>query len=187
MRQLLMGVILLAAFLLGLRARPAGPDKATFDATTAVSATNAQSGAEPKVGALKPADFAKFKNSAKGKVLVLNFWATWCGPCVAEFPELVDLDAKYRDKGVKIVGITADEAADVQPKVIPFIKKQKATFDIVLQDTDDPQQMMDLINKDWPGVLPATYVFDKQGNLAYSRFGIIDRAQLVAEIEKALK
>ena len=64
----------------------------------------------PKVGTLKPADFGKFRDSAKGKVLVLNFWATWGGPCVAEFPELVALDAKYRDKGVKLVGITADEA-----------------------------------------------------------------------------
>ncbi|MGE0128212.1 MAG: redoxin domain-containing protein [Blastocatellales bacterium] len=142
---------------------------------------------EPKVAALKPADFAKFKDSAKGKVLVINFWATWCGPCVAEFPEFVMLDAKYRDKGVKFVGITADDPADVQPKVIPFIKKQRVMFDIVLQDTDDPQEMMDQINKDWSGVLPATFVYDKQGNLAYSRFGIIDRDLLVAEIEKALK
>ena len=143
--------------------------------------------AEPKVGTLKPADFNKFKDSARGKVLVLNFWATWCGPCVAEFPELVALDAKYRDKGVKLVGITADDPDDVQPKVIPFIKKQKVKFDIVLQDTEDPQEMFDKINKDWPGVLPATFVYDKQGNLAYSRFGIIDRDQLVAEIEKVLK
>ncbi|MCI0523908.1 MAG: redoxin domain-containing protein [Acidobacteria bacterium] len=143
--------------------------------------------ADPIVAALKPADFAKFKDSAKGKVLVINFWATWCGPCIAEFPEFVALDAKYRDKGVKFVGITADDPADVQPKVIPFIKKQKVAFDIVLQDTDDPQEMIDQINKDWPGVLPATFVYDKQGNLAYSRFGIIDRNLLVAEIEKALK
>src|SRR5262245_1829607 len=88
----------------------------------------------PLVGRLKPADFDKFKDSAKGKVLVLNFWATWCGPCVAEFPELVALDAKYRDKGVKLVGITADDPSDVQPRVIPFIKKQKVKFDIVLQE-----------------------------------------------------
>ncbi|HKQ76370.1 MAG TPA: redoxin domain-containing protein [Blastocatellia bacterium] len=142
---------------------------------------------EPKVGTLKPVDFDKFKDSAKGKVLVLNFWATWCGPCVAEFPELVALDAQYRDKGVKLVGITADDPGDVQPKVIPFIKKQKVKFDIILQDTDDPQEMFDKINKDWPGVLPATFVYDKRGNLAYSRFGIIDRDLLVAEIEKALK
>jgi peroxiredoxin len=152
-----------------------------------ISAKAAPAQNEPKIGTLKPVDFNKFKDSAKGKVLVLNFWATWCGPCVAEFPELVALDAKYRDKGVKLVGITADDPGDVKPKVIPFIKKQKVKFDIVLQDTDDPQEMMDKINKDWPGILPATFVYDKQGNLAYSKFGIIDRDLLVAEIEKVLK
>jgi thiol-disulfide isomerase/thioredoxin len=142
---------------------------------------------EPKVGSLKPADFAKFKDSAKGKVLVLNFWATWCGPCVAEFPELVALDAKYRDKGVKFVGITADEPEDVKPKVIPFIKKHQVKFDIIRQDTDDPEEMMSQIIKDWNGVIPATFVYDKKGGLAYSHLGIIDRDLLVAEIEKALK
>jgi thiol-disulfide isomerase/thioredoxin len=141
----------------------------------------------PKIGTLKPADFVKFKDSAKGKVLVLNFWATWCGPCVAEFPELVALDAKYRDKGVKFVGITADDAEDVQPKVIPFIKKHQVRFDIVQQNLEDSEQIMNQITKDWNGVIPVTVVYDKQGNLAYSHFGIIDRDLLVAEIEKALK
>jgi peroxiredoxin len=150
-------------------------------------AKTAAAQAEPKVGTLKPADFPKFKDSAKGKVLVLNFWATWCGPCVAEFPELVALDAKYRDKGMKLVGITTDDAEDVQPKVIPFIKKHHVKFDIVRQDTDDPEEMMNQITKDWNGVIPVTFVYDKQGNLAYTRFGIIDRDLLVAEIEKALK
>jgi thiol-disulfide isomerase/thioredoxin len=144
--------------------------------------------AAPTIAPLKPADFNKFKDAAKGKVLVINFWATWCGPCVAEFPEFVALDSKYRSKGVKIVGITVDDPSDVTPKVIPFIKKHKVKFDILLQDTDDPQEMIDMVNKEWPGgVLPATFVYDKQGNLAYSRFGIIDRDLLVAEIEKALK
>jgi thiol-disulfide isomerase/thioredoxin len=143
--------------------------------------------AEPNVGTLKPADFAKFKDSAKGKVLVLNFWATWCGPCVAEFPEFVALDAKYRDKGVKFVGISADDADDVQPKVIPFIKKHQVKFDILQQNAEDSEAMLNQITKDWDGVIPVTVVYDKQGNQTYSRFGIIDRDLLVAEIEKALK
>jgi hypothetical protein len=60
-------------------------------------------------------------------------------------------------------------------------------FDIVRQDTDDPEEMMNQITKDWNGVIPVTFVYDKQGNLAYTRFGIIDRDLLVAEIEKVLK
>src|SRR5262245_29117864 len=169
-------------------------DAAAAPPTTSAKATPPQKAAKaappqkaPQVETLKPEDFAKFRDSAKGKVLVLNFWATWCGPCVAEFPELVALDAQYRDKGMKLVGITADEPEDVQPKVIPFIKKHKVKFDIIRQDLEDSERIMSQITKDWNGVIPVTVVFDKQGNLAYSKFGIIDRDLLIAEIEKALK
>ncbi len=141
----------------------------------------------PKVGLLKPADFAKYKDSLKGKVLVLNFWATWCGPCVAEFPEFVALDAKYRDKGVKMVGISADDTTDLKTKVTAFLREQKAPFENYVQDTDDPQEMIDVVDKDWAGVLPATFVFDKQGNVIYKRYGIIDRNDLIAVVENALK
>ncbi len=142
---------------------------------------------EPKIGMLKPADFNKYKDAARGKVLIVNFWATWCGPCVAEFPEFVAIDAKYREKGVKMVGISADELADVKPKVIPFVKEQKAMFDILMQDTEDPQEMIDVVDKNWQGTLPATFVYDKQGKTIYTRYGIIDRDQLIEAIEKALK
>jgi thiol-disulfide isomerase/thioredoxin len=192
MKQALISLLVIAGLFTSLNGRPLTNRvqkpkavAAKAPAKTKVAPSNQKAG--PKVGSLKPADFAKFKDSAKGKVLVLNFWATWCGPCVAEFPELVALDAKYRDKGVKLVGITADDAEDVQPKVIPFIKKHQVKFDIIRQDTDDPEEMMNQITKDWNGVIPVTFVYDKQGNLAYSRFGILDRDLLVAEIEKALK
>jgi peroxiredoxin len=142
---------------------------------------------EPKIGTIKPLDFKKFKDAAKGQVLIINFWATWCGPCIAEFPEFVAIDAKYRAKGVKLVGISADEFADIKPKVIPFIKEQKAMFDILVQDVEDPQEMIDIVDKNWLGTLPATFVYDKQGNSIYTRYGIIDRDQLVEAIEKALK
>jgi peroxiredoxin len=142
---------------------------------------------EPKIAMLKPADFNKYKDAAKGKVLVVNFWATWCGPCVAEFPELVMIDEKYRDKGVKMVGISIDEVADIKGKVIPFIKEQKAMFDILVQDSDDPEEMINLIDKNWGGTLPTTFVFDKQGAISYTRYGILDRELLLEAIEKALK
>lgn len=199
MRQILTGIFLLAALCSAFMTPPAfnaqtarstgqpavaqkksAPPTATTKKTTAAMAT-------PNIALLKPADFNKFKDAMRGQVLVINFWATWCGPCVAEFPEFVALDKKYRDKGVKIVGISADEVADLKLKVIPFIKQHKVEFEMVIQDTEDPQEMIDVVHKDWPGTLPATFVYDKQGNLAYHRFGIIDRDLLVAAIEKALQ
>jgi thiol-disulfide isomerase/thioredoxin len=188
MKQALIRLLVITGLFTSLNggALTKGVQNAKAIPTKAQAKTRVDQG-QPRVGTLKPADFGKFKDSAKGKVLVLNFWATWCGPCVAEFPELVALDAKYRDKGMKLVGITADDPDDVQPKVIPFIKKHQVKFDIIRQDTDDPEEMLNQITKDWNGVIPATFVYDKNGNLAYSRFGIIDRDLLVAEIEKALK
>jgi peroxiredoxin len=163
------------------------PIKRSQDAKKIKAVKTPAKSAEPKIAMLKPADFNKYKDAARGKVLVVNFWATWCGPCVAEFPELVAIDAKYRDKGVKLVGISVDEVADIKGKVIPFIKEQKAAFDILVQDSDDPDELINLIDKNWQGTLPATFVFDKQGAIAYTHYGIIDRDLLLEVIEKALR
>ncbi|MDX2034699.1 MAG: redoxin domain-containing protein [Blastocatellia bacterium] len=141
----------------------------------------------PRVALLKPADFEKLKNEAKGKVLVINFWATWCSPCVAEFPEFIAIDEKYRARGVEMVGISADDSTELKTSVTAFLRKQKAAFRNFVQDTDDPQQMVDVVDKEWPGVLPATFIYDKQGVRVYKRYGIIDREELLAAIEKALK
>jgi peroxiredoxin len=143
--------------------------------------------AEAKIALLKPAEFLKLKEQTKGQVLVVNFWATWCGPCVAEFPEFVKLDAEYAAKGVKIIAISADEVSDLQSKVIPFVRTQKALFDVYVQNVEDPQEMIDVVTKDWEGALPATFVYDRQGRLSYSRFGIIDREELVKAMESAMK
>jgi peroxiredoxin len=158
------------------RAKPAAQSKA---------ATKASAAAAP-VARLKPAEFPKLKEQAQGKVLVVNFWATWCGPCVAEFPEFVRLDEKYRARGVEIIAISADETAELQSKVVPFIRKQKARFDVYVQDTDDPDEMIRQFSSEWSGALPATFVFDRQGRLSYSVLGLIDREKLVTAIESAL-
>lgn len=140
-----------------------------------------------KIQPLKPVDYAGMIEASAGKVVVVNFWATWCGPCVAEFPEFVKLDNEYKTKGgVRFVHITADDKSDLK-KAVAFLAKQKSKADQFIQDTDDPQEMIDVVFKDWPGILPATFVYDKTGKMTFHRLGIIDRDVLVAEIEKALK
>lgn len=178
---LLIGVALIAGNKQGLAqsktAKPAAGKSAAKPATT---------GAVPKIARLKPAAYAGMIKASAGKVVVVNFWATWCGPCVAEFPEFVKLTDEYKTKGVRFVHITADDMSDLK-KAAAFLKAQKSNADQFIQDTDDPQQMIDQVFKDWPGTLPATFVYDKKGKMTFHRLGIIDRDVLVAEIEKALK
>ncbi|MGH9839988.1 MAG: redoxin family protein [Blastocatellia bacterium] len=65
----------------------------------------------------------------RGKVVVVDFWATWCPPCVKQMPQLADLSKRYRDKGVEVVGLTADEKTD-QSKVVEFLKKAGADYTV---------------------------------------------------------
>src|SRR5262245_48212757 len=69
----------------------------------------------------------------QGKVLVLDFWATYCPPCVRQVPQLAELSKKYRDKGLEVVGLTSDDKAD-QEKVIEFLKKAGADYTVGYAD-----------------------------------------------------
>jgi thiol-disulfide isomerase/thioredoxin len=124
---------------------------------------------------MKLPDVARLREEARGKVLVINFWATWCHGCVSEFPEFVALDNQYREKSVKIVGISLDRPADLSSKVIPFIKNSGANFDIRVPDMDDPQPIIDALTPEWTGAMPVTLIFDQTGASAYKRFGVIER------------
>ena len=154
---------------------------------------NAVSGQSPsvtppfQVRLLAPKDFRRMIAATPGKVVVVNFWATWCGPCVAELPELIRISESMKNRGVRFVGISADDQADLNSTVIPFIVARRIPYEQFLQQTDDPQEMIDVVDKNWPGTLPATFVYDRRGRLVFHRLGIIDRETLEAEIEKALK
>lgn len=93
-----------------------------------------------------------------GQVVLVNFWATWCGPCVSEMPGLVTLQEQYRDQGFAIVGISVDEAG---PSVVrPFIPQHKLNYQIVMSDGK--------VERDFGGIqyIPTTFLIDRDGNLA---------------------
>jgi len=98
----------------------------------------------------------------KGKVLLLNVWASWCMPCKKEFPDLVKLAEKYKNSKVEIVGLSVDDKDDLQTEVIPFLQKNNANFKIYIQNFKNIEELISFFPK-WEGAIPLTVIFDKNG------------------------
>jgi thiol-disulfide isomerase/thioredoxin len=116
----------------------------------------------------------------RGKVLVVNFWATWCAPCREEIPELVRFQREFGPKGVQIVGIAID-AAD---KVRPYAANMKMNYPILIGDADGVELAQRAGNS--LGGLPFTVILDRQGNAVHSHLGSLTADKLLAVIKPLL-
>lgn len=108
----------------------------------------------------------------RGKILVCNFWATWCAPCREEMPLLMAARAKYAPNGVEIVGIAVDNAV----KVSQFAIALGITYPILLSEADGLEHMRRLGNTS--GGLPYTVFFDRQGRAAHRKVGALKPGDL---------
>ena len=114
----------------------------------------------------------------RGKVVVLDFWATWCPPCVKEIPHFVELHEQYKDKGVEIVGISLDQAGVSVVKA--FVQKYQINYPILMTDGK--------VDKAFGGILgiPTTFVIDSVGNIRQKYVGYRDKAVFETDIKTLL-
>lgn len=98
-----------------------------------------------------------------GRILLLNIWATWCAPCVAEFPELVRLSQTYDTTKVEVVAISADDSDEVDTKIIPFLRKMNVPFRVYVAQFKHQEDFIDAVNRSWSGALPASLIYDARG------------------------
>jgi thiol-disulfide isomerase/thioredoxin len=118
----------------------------------------------------------------KGKVVVLNFWATWCVPCREEFPDLVRLEKAYRTKGVAVLGVTIDLPKDM-PKVEKFLATSAPDFpNYIKRVGGDDQDFIESVDPKWGGELPFTVVYGRDGKKAE----VLSGKQSYASFEKAV-
>jgi thiol-disulfide isomerase/thioredoxin len=140
-----------------------------------------------EIKAVKTVDDLKdIQTSTKGKVVLYNFWATWCKPCVQEFPELVKLYKNYKDKNFVLVFVSMDMPEEMTVKVKPFLNKQEVDFITYYNDFKNPDEIIDFYDKKWEGAIPSTYIYDKDGKLVSKFLGNRDYDFFEKEILKLL-
>lgn len=100
--------------------------------------------------------FLKKKNDT---TYVVNFWATWCVPCVEELPHFEKLNADYKDEKVKVLLVSLDMHKMVESKLIPFIKDKNLQSDVVLLRDPDANSWIAKVDKSWSGAIPATIIY----------------------------
>ena len=122
----------------------------------------AQSEMSSKVKIINVSDLKLILEEGKGSAILINVWATWCVPCREEFPDLVALSENYK-KNIRFIAISVDDVADLESKVVPFLKNQNAQFENYLLKVIEPEDFINLLNKDWSGAVPATFIYDKYG------------------------
>ncbi|MCA1634328.1 MAG: redoxin domain-containing protein [Acidobacteria bacterium] len=143
----------------------------------------------PKVTELKEAGLKSlFEASvARKRPLLVNFWATWCTPCRAEFPDLVKIRGQFAADRLDFVTISLDDASEIGTGVPDFLREVRAdAMPAFLLNADDPEAAINLIDTTWRGELPATFLFDHTGALVFKHKGRVKPAELAAAIEKTL-
>jgi thiol-disulfide isomerase/thioredoxin len=123
------------------------------------------------------AGIGKLTANDTDKLRVINVWATHCGPCVTEFPELVTMHRMYRRRDFELVTITADPPEN-RDAALKFLNNQHASMTNYIFDRDDPYALADALGVDWQGALPFTLVVKPGGEVAYKKMGPIEPLEL---------
>jgi thiol-disulfide isomerase/thioredoxin len=138
----------------------------------------------PPARPIKTDDLKSLLKRDSDKPLLVNWWATWCDPCREEFPDLVKIDNDYRTKGLDFIAISLDDLADINTEVPKFLRTMKAGMPVYLLNVSDPEPAMNLVDREWGGALPATFLYSNKGEVVYKHFGRVKTEELRAAIEK---
>ena len=150
--------------------------------TAMVAAGNAEAQGIP---VWKLAELRKAIDSAEGPTII-NFWATFCKPCIAELPYFQALANKYKEKGVKLVLVSLDLKEVFPKKVTAFVKARKLTSPVVFLDESDADLFVPLVDEKWSGAIPASLFINRGRKYRHFIEEELSKEKLESEIRKML-
>ena len=114
----------------------------------------------------------------RGKVVLLNFWATWCGPCKIEIPWFIDFQQQYKDRDLVVLGISMDE--DGWTSVKPYVEQKKINYRVAI-GTEELSTLYGGVD-----ALPTTFMIDRAGRIASTHLGLVSKSEYQTEIQDLL-
>ena len=124
-------------------------------------------------------------NKKDDKVHVVNFWATWCAPCVKELPYFETINQNYKSEGVEVLLVSLDFPSKYDTNLKPFIKKRQLRSKVVAFDDKNQNRWIPAINEDWSGAIPATIIYNKERRQFYEKSFTLE--ELETELKQFLK
>jgi thiol-disulfide isomerase/thioredoxin len=171
--------ILLAVFI-GTSCRGTNDKGAQAERVQAASAVKVGLSVEP----IDQAGLKRLIGERNGKILLLNIWATWCAPCIAEFPDLKKISQIYDTAAVEVVAISADYSDEVDTKIIPFLKKTNVSFRVYVAQFEHQEDFINAVNRSWSGALPVSLIYDSHGKERFFHVGQQSFDDVRREVEK---
>ena len=135
------------------------------------TATYATGGDEAALEWVRADDLAPLLEGHRGKVVLVNFWATWCGPCIHEIPALINLREKLAPSRFALVAISLDDQADAAWLVPEFIETRFPAWHSYLNGEFEDYLLVEELDPFWPGVMPANYVIGPDGSVVRTLLG----------------
>lgn len=160
-------IVLLFLAWLGLGCRSEKPHEAQSGTTTPA---DGRSKIKP-VQLIDSTGLRKLVQERNGRILFLNIWATWCAPCVEEFPEIVKLSRTEAENEVDVVAISADYTDEIESKIVPFLKRHNTPFQVYVAKFDHQEDFINAVHPTWSGALPATLIYNQRGVQRFFKVG----------------
>ncbi len=110
-----------------------------------------------------------YLNQKNDTTYVVNFWATWCVPCVQELPHFEKINAKYKENKVKVILVSLDMAKMIDTKLLPFINQKQIKSQVLLLRDPDADSWIPKVDSTWSGAIPATVIYNKDMRKFYER------------------